>query len=120
MLPMRISVSLAPGSYFFCAAAGDANSPHVSRAISARVAFPMASSLRLPSSTPSHQFADAEADETGRAGRHQIDHPQWEDSVDLPRQTLRDRLGNVRDEQHEQPAHESAGDRGNAADHQPD
>src|SRR5262249_12666396 len=45
MLPILISLSLAPVSYFFCASAGLAATHRATDAISARIAFRMTSSL---------------------------------------------------------------------------
>ena len=123
MLPILISVSLAPGSYFFCAAAGPASATqHADRRNQRTLFIPHGFLLGIMAvfSGPSNQLRDHPAHQAGSAGRHQVDDQQQDDPVDRARQALRDRLGDVRDEQHEQPADQRAGDRGDAADHQAD
>src|SRR5919199_1744356 len=101
MLPILISVSLAPGSYFFWASAGLAESARPARSASAAErAFPTMCILPV-----------------GGAGRHDIDQQDEHDTVDGAGQALGDLLGQVRHEQDEGRARERARDGADAADH---
>src|SRR4051812_12824091 len=104
MLPILISLSLAPGSYFFWAGAGPASatSPAAIDAISARFALRMASSIAKQSAFLPCQPCGDPSSETGRAGRHQVDKQQQNDPVDRAGQALGEGLGDIRHEQHEE------------------
>ena len=54
------------------------------------------------------------------AGRHDINHQQQDDAVDRTGEPGRYALGDVRHEQHEDPAEQASGDRTDAPHHQPD
>src|SRR5437899_8729408 len=107
---MRISVSDAPGSYFFCArVAGDASAAASSAAIGTSLLFMVTSSFELcrslsparlgplfcPFSRESHQqHANGAGDPRG----HQIHEPDQEQAEDRPRGGLRDLVRDVRHE----------------------
>src|ERR1043165_1439367 len=115
MLPMRISVSLAPVSYFFCAAAGAARA-------SAAQAISRCFQNRMVSSTLTalHQFASDQTREPGGPTWHQIDDDEQDDAIHGAGEALRHGLRDIRNEQDEQSADHRAGNRRDAADHEPD
>src|ERR1044072_5301635 len=116
MLPTLISVSLAPGSYFFCAVAGAAITHSATDAISARMAFRMASSVARPrSAAVSGQASGNQTPKPRRPHRHHEDDQQQNHPVDRAGEALREMLGDVRHEQHEEAADDRPGDRRDAA-----
>src|ERR1044072_7817612 len=90
MLPTLISVSLAPGSYFFCAVAGAAITHSATDAISARMAFRMASSVARPrSAAVSGQASGNQTPKPRRPHRHHEDDQQQNHPVDRAGEALR-------------------------------
>src|SRR5258705_13702021 len=104
---MRISVSDAPGSYFFCArVAGDASAGASSAAIGTSLLFMMPSSFWLrrpflaatlkPLFCPfSPESQQQHADGTRDPRRHQVHEADQEQAEDRPRGGLRDLVRNV-------------------------
>src|SRR5215204_3069743 len=123
MLPILISLSLAPGSYFFCAQAGAAAkaSPATMGNHSQLALCLMDSSLLGGRSADrSHHPADDQPRQSGSTRRHDVDHQNENDAIYRAGQAFGNLLGEVGHEQHEQPAHQRAGYGADAADHQPD
>src|ERR1043166_9175343 len=125
MLPILISVSVAPESYFFWASALP---PVVTKATSAAAAAASRSFARvvmvapfcclLLSSLP--EFADQLLGNDGHlpcAMRHEEDHDEQQDAEHGAGEALGDALGNVRHEDDEGGAHERARQPADAADH---
>src|SRR4051812_36779107 len=129
MLPTLISLSVAPGSYFFCASAFGAP-----RATAARAAAETTSCLTdirtsfgdgwprtLRGTALSVLYSGPGHAESARdAHRHEIHEADQEHAVDCPWRGLRDVVGDVRHELDEDRAENRPRDRGEAADHDPD
>src|ERR1700731_758132 len=108
--PILISVSVAPGPYFFCAAAGFAASAAAIRAAAdSRYQFfaigfpprkgqcPWLSRLVIRAGA-SDDARPGGSNETRYAARHQVHDGDEEDAVDRPRRRLRDLIGDIGDE----------------------
>src|SRR3546814_681700 len=131
VLPILISVSVAPGSYLpaATAAAGSDRPAAVSNAM-ASLRF-MGSSLgdgmagafltpRLLSFEPAPDMGDGEADQPCRTRWHEVDDEQDDDAEQHAGEAGGDAFGEVRHVQHEGAADHRAGDPADAADHQAD
>src|SRR5215475_4483068 len=113
MLPILISLSLAPGSYFFWARTGVASATATAAIETSITRLIIASSLigtalrgickPLPAraASPGGEPAPQPAGETRRAGRHDVDQQNENQPVDRAGQSLGEMLGDVRHEQHE-------------------
>src|SRR5712691_3954478 len=123
MFPTLISVSLAPGSYFFCAAAGPAV-PIATPSTSAGIRY-LCMCIFLPpldSVASAARFGEPHHDQSnqsGKAGRHQIDEQDQHYTIDRAGEALRYVFGDVGDKQHEPGTEQCACDRADAADHKP-
>src|SRR5260221_9624999 len=118
MLPILISVSLAPVSYFFWARALP---PVMERAMTAVESVTRRRLyLEITLSSVSSQFADQALGPIGdlpRAVRHKEDDQDQDDAEHGAGQTLGDAFGDVRHEHDEGRAGERAGQPADAADH---
>src|SRR5678816_1937762 len=92
--PILISVSVAPGSYFFCAKTDVAETASASsRSCQGRLdIFP----------------PPGLANDAGYTARHQVHERDENNAIDRPRRRLRDLVGDVRDELDEDRAKEGA------------
>src|SRR5687767_7581470 len=103
MLPILISRSFAPTSYFFWAAAGEAASASAPASDShsqCRLFF-MTFSLFRALAAHASEPAGEKPHKPRHAGRHHVNDEQQNDTIDRASQALRDALGDVRHEQHE-------------------
>src|SRR6185503_19285397 len=107
MWPIRISLSDAPGSYFFCArAAGDARTAASSAATGTSLDFMRVSSFGGTSAILplSPQPRHGHAHRAGNPGGHQVNEADQEQAEDRPGGGLGDLVGDVRHELDEQGA----------------
>src|SRR5512135_3880741 len=114
ILPILISVSVAPASYFFCAnAAGAASAAANSAAIGTITRFMLNSSIQNWTGSggpgpavlrPASQPRQAQADSSRNAHRHQVHGTDEKHAEDRPGGGLRDLVRDVRHELDEQPA----------------
>src|SRR5216684_3485414 len=132
MLPILISLSVAPGLYFFCASAGAAKtsaaeiaakSMNLLGAIISSSGEPCSWGARpflmLHAGVPPHA-APRRADRTGYPFRHHIHEADQKNAVDRPGCRLRDLVRDVGDELDEERAVERPRDRGEPTDHDTD
>src|SRR6185437_3479352 len=119
ILPILISVSVAPVSYFFWASALPVVAANAIAAVaSAAILNPCRKSISSPLAP--FEFADDLLGQYGHlpgAVRHQEDDKEQEDTEHRARQALGDSFRDVRNEDDEGGSHDRSGQPADAADH---
>src|SRR5271169_3569071 len=115
MLPILISVSAAPGSYFFWALAGELSKSATPATPASTVIGGLADgrcmSISLGffcSATTRREVLLGGRCQACRPRRHDIDYQDYHHTVHRARQALGEALGEVRDEEHEGAAEKGA------------